>query len=158
VRSPEVGLGHTLRTIVLLAVILLAGTRSTSAQVGLSSKAQQIALLARVPARVSLQEVVPLRETVSGSIRETSVRVRLAVNTGSRLIVRGSELTGVRLWVRAADGQFHELTVGTSLMVARNTTGTEEWQPEVQYRLESGARMPQAPLPVRYEVVIDPAL
>ena len=159
VRSSGSGLSHPERTTVLLAVILLAAAQSGSAQVGLASGTQQVALVARVPARAALQEVISLRDKVSGSIRETSVRVRLAANTGYSLIVRHAQTSGSRLWVRTDDGRFHELVAGTPITVARNAPGNEECEQEVQYRLESeDARVTQAPLPVRYEVVVDPAL
>jgi hypothetical protein len=154
------GVRHTQRTTALLAVTLFAAGQSASAQVGLSSGTQQVALLARVPARASFQEVIPLREKASGSVRETSVTVRLAANTGYRLIVRGAQPTGARLWVRAADGLFHELAPGARVTVARHATGTGEWEQEVHYRIES-ADAPQleaTTLPVRYEVAIDPVL
>lgn len=158
-RSIGLGMSHTRRTSVLLAVTLFAAAGSASAQVGLSSGAQRVALLVRVPARASLQEVVPLQEKARGSIRETSVRVRLAANTGYRLIVRAAQPTGSRLMVRAADGQFHELVAGTPVTVARHAPGTGEQDQEVHYRIESAdARVPQAPLPVRYEVAVDPVL
>jgi hypothetical protein len=87
------------------------------------------------------------------------VRVRLAANTGYRLIVRGAQPTGARLWVRAADGRFHELVAGTPITVARNATGTGDCEQQVHYRMESdNAGLSPAPLPVRYEVAVDPTL
>jgi hypothetical protein len=149
----------TIRHAILLAATFFAAARSASAQVGLSSGTQRVALLARVPARASFQEVISLQEKASSALRETSVRVRLAANTGYRLIVRGAQPTGARLWVRAADGRFHELVAGTPVTVARNANGTGDWEQEVHYRIQSEvARQPQAPLPVRYEVAVDPAL
>jgi hypothetical protein len=154
------GLRHPQRTTVLLAVTLFAAGQSASAQVGLSSSTPAVALLARVPARASLQEVIPLWEKGTGSIRETSVRVRLAANRGYRLIARGAQPTGARLWVRAADGQFHELAPGARITVARHATGTEQWEQEVHYRIESedAHQIEATTLPVRYEVAIDPVL
>jgi len=127
--------------------------------VGLSSSTPAVALLARVPARASLQEVTPLREKGIGSIRETSVRVRLAANSGYRLIARAAQPTGARLWVRAADGQFHELAPGARITVARHATGAEQWE-QVHYRIESedAHQLEATTLPVRYEVAIDPVL
>jgi hypothetical protein len=137
----------------------LAAAQGASAQVGLSSGIQQITLLARVPVRASLQEVIPLEDKASGSIRETSVRVRLAASAGCRLMVRGVQPTAARIWVRAADGRFHELVAGTPVTVARNATGNGDWVQEIHYRTErEDARGTQAPLRVRYEVVVDPAL
>ena len=157
-RSTGFELSYTRRTTVLLAVALFAAAQSASAQVGLSSGTQRISLVARVPAHASLREMVPFRVEASGSVQEASVRVRLAANTGSRLVVRAAQLSGARLWVRAADGQFHELVSDAPITVARHA-GHEEWEQEVHYRVESeDAHQPPPSLPVRYEVVIDPAL
>jgi hypothetical protein len=154
----SVGLSPTQRTTVLLAVTLFAAAQGANAQVGLSSKTQSVVLLARVPARASLPEVISLGEKASGSIRETSVRVRLAANTGYRLLVRGAATSGARVWVRANDGRFQELVEGTPVTVAQSPTGNEEWEQEVHYRVESDARQAQASLPVRYEIALNPAL
>jgi hypothetical protein len=153
------GLRHTQMTTVLLAVSLFATGQSASAQVGLSSSTPAVALLARVPARATLQEVIPLREKGTGSVRETSVRVRLAANRGYSLIARGAQPTGARLWVRASDGQFHELAPGARITVARHAKGTEQWE-QVHYRIESedAHQLEATTLPVRYEVAIDPVL
>jgi len=74
-------------------------------------------------------------------------------------MVRGVQPTAARIWVRAADGRFHELVASTPVTVARNATGNGDWVQEIHYRTErEDARGTQAPLRVRYEVVVDPAL
>ena len=148
-----------IRPVVLLTATFFAAAGSASAQVGLSSGTQQVALLVRVPPRASLLGVIPIREKVTGSLRETSVRVRLTANTGYRLLVRVTATNGARVWVRATDGLFQELVVGTPVTVAQNHTGTEECEQEVNYRIQSeSAAQPAPSLPMVYEIVVDPAL
>jgi len=89
---------------------------------------------------------------------EAVTTVRLSSNTGYRLIVRGLEGSTFPVWVRSATGEFVLLTAGTSVAVARATRGSEETLQDVYFRFESpvsGGTPP--PLPVRYELAIDPA-
>lgn len=65
-----------------------------------------------------------------GSVRETSVAVRLSANTGYQLIVRGTGSPTSRVWVRATNGEFQELTAGSSVTVARDAHNAGRWERE----------------------------
>jgi hypothetical protein len=144
------------RTVVALGVVLaLPGVAES--QVGISSGVAQIALITHVAPRGSIQGVSAERETGRmGSVREASVMVRVAANTGYQLVVRGTAVAASRVWVRGVNGEFQELTTGSSVTVARGTHATGQWDREVQYRIESAGDLNS--LPVRYEIAIDPTL
>jgi hypothetical protein len=90
-----------------------------------------------------------------GQLREASVNVRFATNTSYRLVVLGGRAAnGSRVWVRAASGEYKELTPGASVTVARGTRSAGQWEREVSYRIESAAG-DVVDLPVRYEIVVD---
>jgi hypothetical protein len=144
------------RTLAALGVVLtLPGV--AQGQVGITSGVTQIALVAHVAPRGSIQAVSAERETGRrGSVREASVSVRVAANTGYQLVVRGTGVTTSRIWVRGVNGEFQELTAGSSVTVARGTHAAGEWDREVQYRIESAGDL--SSLPVRYEIAISPQL
>ena len=141
-----------------LIVVSLALPRDLAAQVGLTSGMAQVTLVARVAPRGTIQAVSPQRETVhSGLIREATVTVRLAANTGYQLIVRGTATPASRIWVRSVNGEFQELTAGSAVVVARDSRGGGEWERSVHYRIEASGN--EAPvLPVRYEIAIAPTI
>lgn len=145
---------------VLAVSMMLARPAVVEAQVGLTSAMAQVALVARVAPRGSIQGVSAPRETGRrGSVQEASVMVRVAANTGYQLVVRGTAVGTSRIWVRAVNGEFQELTASSSVTVARGMHAAGQWDREVQYRVEmpEGALHATA-LPVRYEIAIDPAL
>jgi hypothetical protein len=144
------------RTMAALGVVLaLPGVAQS--QVGISSNVAQIALVAHVAPRGSIQGVSAERETGRmGSVREASVMVRVAANTGYQLVVRGTPVADSHIWVRGANGEFQELTAGSSVTVARGAHAAGEWDREVQYRIESAGDLNS--LPVRYELAINPTL
>src|SRR4051794_30518130 len=85
-RNGNSGLGRLLTAVTLLG---LATTPALEAQVGLNSGIAQIALVVRVPPRVSMLGVNSLGETRRGdNVSEGSVKVRFTANTSYRLIVR----------------------------------------------------------------------
>jgi len=145
-----------IRTVAALGVVLaLPGVAES--QVGISSGVAQIALVAHIAPRGSIQGVSAERETGRmGSVREASVMVRVAANTGYQLVVRGIPVAASRIWVRGVNGEFQELTAGSSVTVARGTHVAGQWDREVQYRIESASDLNS--LPVRYEIAIDPTL
>jgi hypothetical protein len=145
-------------TRIALALVLLALPRVLEAQVGLTSGMAQVTLVARVAPRGTIQGVSPQRETGnSGSVRESSVTVRLAANAGYQLIVRGTATPTSRIWVRSANGEFQELRAGSAVVVARDPRGGGEWERSVHYRIETSGN--GAPLlPVRYEIAIAPTI
>jgi hypothetical protein len=152
--------GQMMRTGAAVATLLLANPRVSQGQVGLTSGMAQVTLAARIPLRGSIQSLGEGRETGRvGAIREASMKVTLSANTGYRLIVRPSGVPTSRVWVRAATGEFQELTPGSSITVARDAHCAGQWEREVQYRIE----MPEGaealgPLPVRYEISINPTM
>ena len=154
-------LGRTGRTLATLWLALVTAPQMLEAQVGLTSSMAQVALVARSAPRGSIQGVSAPRETGrSGSVQEASVTVRLSANTGHQLIVRGTGAPSSRIWVRAVNGEFQELTAGSSVTVARNGHSAGQWDREVQYRIETpdAADINQQALPVRYEIAINPTM
>jgi hypothetical protein len=148
--------GQSLRMLVTTAMALLAITSGAEGQVGLTSGMTQVALVARVAPRGSIQGVSAQRETGKiGAVREVSVTVRMTTNTGYRLVVKATEVPAARIWVRSVTGEFQELTAGSSVIVARDTRCAGQWEREVRYRIEELAGAP-AILPVRYELAITP--
>lgn len=126
-------------------------------QVGITSGLTQVALVAHVAPRGSIQGVSAERETSRmGALREASVTVRMSANTGYRLIVRSAGASTSRIWVRSVTGEFQELTAGSSVTVARGAHTAGQSEREIQYRIESGGNSNS--LPVRYEIAISPQL
>jgi hypothetical protein len=150
------------RTLALLAAagLLCLQSAPAAAQVGLASAIGSVALVAHVDPHGSISSVTAPRETSrTGFLREAVTTVRLFSNTGYQLIVRGLAGSTSRVWVQAATGEFVALTPGGSVTVARNTRGSGETLQDVHFRFEapvSGGTLP--PLPVRYEIEIDPTL
>jgi hypothetical protein len=90
---------------------------------------------------------------------EAVTTVRLSSNAGYRLIVRGLEGDSAQVWVRSITGEFVRLTPGTSVAVAGAARGSKETLQDVYFRLEApvgGGTLP--PLPVGYELAIDPTI
>ena len=90
---------------------------------------------------------------------EAVTTVRLSSNAGYRLIVRGLEGSTFRVWVYSTTGAYVLLTAGISVPVAAATRGSEATRQDVYFRFEtpvSGGTPP--PLPVRYELAIDPTI
>jgi len=116
--------------------------------------------VAHVDPHGSISSITPPRETgQTGLLREAVTTVRFSSNAGYRLIVRELEGSTSRVWVRSAAGEFVLLTAGTSVPVARATRGSGEMLQDIYFRFEapvSGG--PPPPLPVRYELAIDPTI
>jgi hypothetical protein len=135
---------------------MLALPQVAYGQVGITSGMTQVALVARVAPRGSIQGVSAERETGRmGALREASVTVRMSANTGYRLVVKAAGTSTSRIWVRAMTGEFQELTAGSSVTVARDAHRAGQWEREVQYRIEGGDLNS---LPVRYEIAVSPQL
>jgi hypothetical protein len=158
-------LGAIGRQVSTLGLLALLGPLSLEAQVGLTSEAARIGLIAHVPLRASISGVGSARHIgLRGRPGEEAVKLRLAANTGYRLVVVGTAPVSpravpvLRLWVRAENGGFEEIRPGTAVTVVRGRHAAE-WQPEVRFRGE-GAQWVEGShvLPVRYEVRIDPAI
>jgi hypothetical protein len=84
---------------------------------------------------------VGLVEIPSNVVRDRSPRTPVAAS---------------HIWVRGVNGEFQELTAGSSVTVARGMHGAGEWDREVQYRIESAGDLNS--LPVRYEIALNPQL
>lgn len=155
-------IGRRLATLGILALAPAA----LQAQVGLASGSARITLIARAAPRASVNGVSLAQETArQGSLREGTVKVSLAANTGYRLVAVGTapvssnDQSASRVWVRAENGRFEELKPGTAVTVARGHHADAASEPEVSFRSETSAsgEGSQA-LPVRYEVRIDPTI
>ena len=159
-------LGMIGRRLVALGILAVAGPATLAAQVGLASGSARITLIARVAPRASVNGVSQAQETArQGTLREGTVKVRLAANTGYRLVVVGTapvssnDQSASRLWVRAENGRFEELRSGGSVTVAHELRSAGEWEREVSYRTESSEISGSAQaLPVRYELRVEPTI
>jgi hypothetical protein len=155
------------RGLVAIAVASCGMAQGLEAQAGLASGVARVRLVARVAPRASIDAIGPAQDSASDGLRrETSVTVRLFTNTGYRLVVLGTTLPAgadlggePRLWVRAANGDFAEVTPGASVTVLREARAAGHSEREVQYRIEAGTIGSAASaLPVRYEIVVDPTI
>lgn len=147
-------------TLLATLVATLAGPAPAAAQAGAESNVAQIALLVRVPLEASIRSVGPaVRSGRGGSVTEESVVVRFRTNTGYRLMAVGLPSSrGSRIWVRSADGEYRQIAAGSSVTVARDLRTAGELEREVSYRVESAGSDRLEPLPVRYDVVVTPAI
>jgi len=154
------------RRLAALGILAVAGPAAVQAQVGLTSGTVQVALIARVAPRASVNGVGVLRETArAGLFSEGTVKVGLSANTGYHLVVVGTAPVGSRtdaasrLWVRAQDGRFEEIKPGAAVTVLRGHHAIAGSEPEVSFRSQTSAsgEGSQA-LPVRYEIRIDPTI
>ena len=155
--SIERALGRGRQGLTTLAILALTSASSLEAQVGLSSGAAPVALLARVAPRTSVPAVSPAREIRSQEeMTEVAVNVRYSVNSPYRLVVRATDSHPTsRVWVRAADGEYREVVAGSSVTVIRGAHSASLQEREVRYRIESRRSLE---LPVRYEIVVNPAI
>ncbi|MGZ8391708.1 MAG: hypothetical protein ACXWWK_02585 [Gemmatimonadales bacterium] len=158
--------GMISRSLTALGILALVGPAALQAQTGLASGSARIALIARVLPRVSVDGVSSARETArQGNVREETVTVRLSANTGYRLVAVGTPPSGSqvgpapRLWVRAENGRFEEVRSGAVVTVARSQHAVGECESEVSFRREAPESVEgRQPLPVRYELRIDPTI
>jgi hypothetical protein len=140
-------------------LLLIAAPAGLQGQVGITSGLAQVALVARIAPRASIQGVSTQRETATGTLRSGSVTVNLSANSGYQLRVRGTGASASRVWVRAVSGEFQEVKSGSVVTVAKDAQCAGQWEREVQYRIESPeSATPSAALPVLYEIAISPTL
>ena len=130
------------------------------AQVGLRSAPVQVALVARAVPSGSIRSLGDLRWTRrADGAREITHVLRLSANTGYSLVVRrGWQPAHGRTWVRSVNGQFQEVTPGSSVTIARGQDGAVELEHRIHYRIQSATSGEPAQLPVTYELHIDPTL
>jgi hypothetical protein len=140
--------------------LLIAASRGAQGQVGITSGLAQVALVARISPRASIQGVVAQHETTTGTMRDGTVTVNMSANSGYELRVRGTAASASRIWVRAVSGEFQEVKAGSTVTVAKDAQCAGQWEREVQYRIETqeGGTSTPAPLPVLYEIAISPTL
>ena len=150
---------------VFIAVLLVPAERA-EAQVGLASRESRVSLVARVPSGASMVASLPRVLGERGAVSEASVTVRLAGNSGYRLLVHrtapqraaGTGNRG-RIWVQGLDGTFHELQENSPVTVALDQSHTGELERDIVYRFEtSGPADGMVSLPVRYEIAVNPTL
>ena len=158
-----IAVGRTSRSLAvkttLAAVLTLCPAAIAQAQVGITSGIAKVSLMAYSTPKFSMEGVGQQREVRRiGNLRETAVLVALSVNTGYQLIVRGTGTTTSRVWVRASTGDFQELKPGSAVTVARGARS--EGDREIRYRIESpdAPAVGNQPLPVRYEIAVNPTL
>jgi hypothetical protein len=142
-----------------MGVVALPGM--LQAQVGLASGLAQIQLVARVAPQASIESVGPELEIGRhGTLREVSVTVGLAANTGFRLVVLRTEADAMAsgeaspLWVRAFNGEYQRLSADRPIVVLREGPAARQSERDIHYRMEGSDSLRS--LPVRYEMVIDP--
>jgi hypothetical protein len=144
-------------TLVVAGSLALAG--SVEAQVGISSGAAPVTLVANAPLQGSLEGLV-IQPGIGLPNQEHSgtITLRVSANSGYRLVVRGGgELPpDARIWVRSVSGEFQEVMQGSSVVVADDAhpAGIEERR--VEYRIQGAGD--ETVLPVRYELQINPAI
>ena len=137
--------------------LALAG--SVEAQVGISSSAVPVTLIARAPLQGSLEGLV-IQPGIGLPDQKHSgtITLRVSANSGYRLVVRGGGEfpPDARLWVRSVSGEFEEVMEGSSVVVADDAhpAGIEERR--VEYQIHGAGD--ETALPVRYELQINPAI
>ena len=148
------------RGLVTVALLALGVTGPLAAQVGLASSPAQVSLVVRAAAGGTIAALGTERPLATGTrYRDAAVVLRVGANSAYRLVVKGTEpvTSGRRVWVRSAGGEFQELTPNASITIARGKAAGE-WERQVEFRVESEDPAPRLPLPVRYELYIDPVL
>ncbi len=140
----------------LVASGILTFPQPAQGQVGITSGLTQVALVAPVPTQASIRQGASRETGRIGGLREASASVSVLVNTGYRLVVKAAGVPSSRIWIRAASGEFQELTANSSITVVEGTQSVGRSEREIQYRIDSVGD--DASLPVRYEIAINPQL
>jgi hypothetical protein len=99
---------------------------------------------------------LPRRIGRRGAVTEAAVKIRLAANSPYRLVARETAGLPSRVWVQVEDGEFRELVPGSALTVSRDPGGSSER--EVHYMTEAGTAAAFTPMPVRFELLVDPTI
>jgi hypothetical protein len=138
------------------AMVLLTplGGADLRAQVGISSAMTQVSLVARAPAHATIPGVSAQREIGRrGDLREAAVRIHLLANSGYRLVARANAGATSRVWIYLAEDHYQELVPGGSVTLPGRHGSSER---EVRYLTDGSSLLGEAP--VRFELVIDPAI
>jgi hypothetical protein len=144
-------------TLVVGVSLALAGR--VEAQVGISSSAAPVMLVANAPLQGSLEGlVVQSGIGLPDQKHSGTITLRVSANGGYRLVVRGGGEfpPDARIWVRSVSGEFQEVREGSSVVVADDThpAGVEERR--VEYWIQGAGD--ETALPVRYELQINPSI
>jgi uncharacterized protein YcfJ len=150
---------QAMKSMALVAMLVLGLTSGAEAQVGIRSGVAQLTLVARSAPQASIRTIEPIRHTARArGIIEASTTIGLSANSGYRLVVRSTGSATSRIWVLDANGVYQELTGTSSVTVAGDVRGGQ-LESQVRYRVEAPERGELAdPLPVRYEIAINPTL
>jgi hypothetical protein len=89
-----------------------------------------------------------------GDLREVVVRIRVMTNSAYRLVARGNAGARSRIWIHVAGDRYQELTPDRSVTLPGRRLGSSER--EVRYLTDASSSV--AELPVRFEMIIDPAI
>jgi hypothetical protein len=158
--EPPVNALHSLRICTLLAAAALAGPllgADVQAQVGISSGSARVSLLARAASHAAMPAAsLPRRIAQRGTVTEAAVRIHLAANSPYRLVAHGTAGAASRVWIQVNGGEFRELVPGSALTVSREPGGSSER--EVHYMTEAGTAVVFTPMPVRFDLVVDPTI
>jgi hypothetical protein len=138
-----------------VALMTSLGGVDLRAQVGISSTMTQVSLVARAPAHATIPGVSAQREIGRrGDLREAAVRIHLLANSGYRLVARANAGATSRVWIHLAEDHYQELVPGGSVTLPGGRHGSSER--EVRYLTDGRSLLGEAP--VRFELVIDPAI
>jgi hypothetical protein len=139
----------------ILGPISTAG-RAAHAQVGMTSGLAQVSLVVRAASQASMPAAgLPRRIVRGGTLSEAVVTLQLQANSGYRLVAQQSAGAASRVWVHV-DGTYQELTPGSALTVSRERAGSSER--EVRYMTDASTATAFTEAPIRFEMVVDPAI
>jgi hypothetical protein len=138
-----------------MALMSPRGGADLQAQVGISSRATQVSLVARAPLHanmplLSAHRVIGRR----GDLSEAAVRLDLLVNSGYRLVAHSNAPSASRVWIQVAGGDYQELVPGAPVTLPGDHRSRSER--EVRYLTDGSTS--SAELPLRFELLIDPVI
>jgi hypothetical protein len=140
---------------VILGAISIAGP-AAHAQAGMISGLAQVSLVVRAASHASMPAAgVPRRSVRSGTVTEAVVTLQLEANCGYRLVAHQGAGAASRVWVQVG-GAYQELAPGSALTVSRERGGSSER--EVRYMTDASSATAFTEVPIRFEMVVDPAI
>jgi hypothetical protein len=99
---------------------------------------------------------LPRRIAQRGTVTEAAVTIDLAANSPYRLVAHETADAASRVWVQVEGGEFRELVPGSALTISRERGGRSER--EIRYMTEPGTAAVFTPMPVRFDLVVDPTI
>jgi hypothetical protein len=151
--------GVSVRARQLLLTLAAMSTAATAAQaqVGISSGPARVSLLVRAASHASMPAAsLPRRIGRRGPVTEAAVTIHLAANSPYRLVARETAGLASRVWVQVEGGEFRELVPGSALTVSREAGGRSDR--EVHFMTEARTAAVFTPMPVRFELVVEPTI